>query len=854
MTPTRPSRNGEVEIRSDFLNRAVHRWFRQLRRLQSYLQSVRQGSTEVGPALHRSLTWSAILRAPGFQDGFSTWWFRRPIQQYGAPVSLPQLPPKAEVAQCIFDDFQANFRRMESWSLARRGELIRSRNKQFSRSLFSAVKDEPRPHLDTLVQTCNLQVLEVESDGVLLDSALPDWTPSSAKLDGHFVKVRRVNRHRVRLTGCSEPEAGQQLALNRVISDFDEIESQMLNLWRTRWQRHLNVPPEAWDRIVQFGLAYLPSCPMPYVPLDLDLWKASLRRHKPRTATGPDGWSLADLKALPDSLHSDLVALYATVESEGRWPSQLTTGFVCATAKTDDAVEPTHFRPITVVSLLFRLWASTRSRQMLGHLAQCAPPGLFGYMKGKRPSDIWYYVQACAEATVCLAGCLSGYVSDLIKCFNCLPRDPIFRLASKLGLPAPIIKAWRAGVDALERRFRIRNEIGQATTACTGFAEGDPLSCVAITIMDFCFHLYLSRYAPRCQAISYVDNLELLGHSGSELHQAYLVMETFLEAWDLEQDSKKCFTWAVDVPTRKLLRGLGHQVALASKDLGSQMNYGGQSRIGVLLDRISSLDRFWTRLRTVTADLRSKLHILRTMAWPRALFGAENLHFSEAHTDHLRSRAMWAMKWNRPGASPLIRMSFMYGVSHDPGFHQVWETLKTFHRHIVVQPEARHWWAIFLASWNRVSGQGPMRKLFHVFETLGWSLAATGELVIDGISRPWISCPLVLLKRLAERSWLQHVCRRLRVRQDFAGLDSVDVNISSLTWPQLALMPDCSPPFRMEQPFRMPSKPSLTLMCLQTVAYAMCLMGCPTGVWNVLGSQLFGSLSEIVLGCGRHAL
>ena len=399
-------------------------------------------------------------------------------------------------------------------------------------------------------------------------------------------------------------------------------------------------------------------------------------------------------------------------------------------------------------------------------------------MKGKRPSDMWHYVQGCIEATVCLSGSLSGYVSDIVKCFNCLPRHPIFVLAAKLGLPSPIVKAWRAGVNALERRFRIRNEIGQATVACTGFAEGDPLSCVAITIMDFCFHLYMSRYAPRCQAISFVDNLELLGHSGSELHHAFLVMEAFLEAWDLEQDPTKSFTWAVDAPTRRLLRGLGHKVALASKDLGSQMNYGGQSRIGVLLDRISSLDRFWTRLRTVAADLRSKLHILRTMAWPRALFGAENLHFSEAHTDNLRSRAMWSLKWSRPGASPLIRMSLMHGVRHDPGFHQVWETLKTVHRHIVAQPEARHWWVIFLSSWNRVSGQGPMRKLFHVFETLGWSLTETGDLVIDGFSRPWLSCPLALLRRLAERSWTQHVCRRLRVRQDFVDLDSIDVNIS----------------------------------------------------------------------------
>eukprot|EP00439_Symbiodinium_sp_Y106_P043538 s3973_g5.t1 len=694
----------------------------------------------------------------------------------GAPARLPQIPPPASVAQIFFDDFAANFKRMSSWSSRCRKDLLQAKVAKCGKALFAMLAPEPKPPLDCFVKEHKTRVEVVQGTTATLDSALPSWHPTSILLDGHFVTMKRLAPSTVQFSGNISPELGQSVILRKLLTSFDEIQQELLNLWTSKWHKHVGTPLGYWDRVVQFGLAYLPKLQIHYQHIDLSTWKAALRRHKSRSATGPDGWSINDLRHLPDTVHHDILALFAKVEQDGLWPVQLTTGFVCAIAKVVGASTASQFRPIVVVSVIYRVWASIRGRQLLGWLADHAPEGLHGYMQGKQCSDIWYALQGDIEATVALASTMSGYVADIVKCFNCLGHEPIFRLATHLGIPSPILTAWRSSVTNLQRRFRIRSDVGDAVSGATGFAEGDPLSCVAIAVFDFCWHAYMTQYAPSCRSVSYVDNLELLARTGSQVHHGCLVMATFLEAWDLELDQGKSFAWALDSRTRSELRAFGYSVSISSRDLGGQMNYGAISRVGVMLDRFESLDCLWNRLRTLPAGIPQKLHVLRAVAWPKALHGCESVSFAESHVDRLRSRAMEALKWKRPGASPLVRFSLLSPMMFDPGFYQVWAVLKLFHQHACPTGHAQLWWLTFVRHWNGVSGQGPMRKLRQVLDALQWDLDSTGCLVFGCFRSALIALPLAALRRLAEYAWNLYVCRRLQHRLDYKGLVAVDLS------------------------------------------------------------------------------
>ena len=82
-------------MRTDFVGRAVHRWFQQLRRLQSMVHATKAGKETADAIEYRISLWRAIRNAKGFDGTFETWWETRPTQSAGLATSFPTEPPPA---------------------------------------------------------------------------------------------------------------------------------------------------------------------------------------------------------------------------------------------------------------------------------------------------------------------------------------------------------------------------------------------------------------------------------------------------------------------------------------------------------------------------------------------------------------------------------------------------------------------------------------------------------------------------------------------------------------------------------------------------------------------------------------
>ena len=84
------------------------------------------------------------------------------------------------------------------------------------------------------------------------------------------------------------------------------------------------------------------------------LRRALMRMHP--SALGLDDWSLEDLRALPDQLLEWLADLVWEVERQGRWPLRLAEGYTALIPK-EGPPGPLNTRPLTVLSMVYRLWA-----------------------------------------------------------------------------------------------------------------------------------------------------------------------------------------------------------------------------------------------------------------------------------------------------------------------------------------------------------------------------------------------------------------------------------------------------------------------------------------------------------------
>ena len=130
-----------------------------------------------------------------------------------------------------------------------------------------------------------------------------------------------------------------------------------------------------------------------------------------------------------------MVALLIQAEKDGEWPDQMLEALVAAVPKNDGAKSPNEFRPIVLLSLSYRAWSGLRMRQILKILCANLPDGIFGFRTGLSCAEQMLEIMLDIEHSILFDHPLAGLTADLVKCFNNLPREFIFRMAKHIGIP-----------------------------------------------------------------------------------------------------------------------------------------------------------------------------------------------------------------------------------------------------------------------------------------------------------------------------------------------------------------------------------------------------------------------------------
>ena len=98
-------------------------------------------------------------------------------------------------------------------------------------------------------------------------------------------------------------------------------------------------------------------------PLTDDMLVDVVRKRK-STAGGLDGWGWKELKALPLPWFDGLARILRLVEETGVWPDGLLDAYVALIPKTDGDATPLGQRPLCVLPVVYRIWASARMMQL----------------------------------------------------------------------------------------------------------------------------------------------------------------------------------------------------------------------------------------------------------------------------------------------------------------------------------------------------------------------------------------------------------------------------------------------------------------------------------------------------------
>ena len=653
--------------------------------------------------------------------------------------------------------------------------------RQKNPNLFYADVAKPRAiPVQTIVTKTIAHVTDVTNEGTVIKYSPPQFQCDlPVESDEGLVFVSNHSPGELQLSQSAQLEPGDTLYQATPVAHRSKVFEAFEDLWKPMWMKHQDAPPERWDQFVQrlSGVAGANES-MPWPPIQAEEWLAAAKAKRSRTATGPDGVSRLDLVHMPQSLVLRLVShINAFDLNDQPWPQSALVGHISNVEKCPDAAAPQQFRPITVLTLPYRVWASIRAKQCLSWLSQFAPDGLHGNIPGRSTTGVWWSLALEIEAATQQGRKISGFLTDLTKAFNNLPRPVVYACALHYGLPAKFVKAWHHALARIQRHFVFAGAVSGPVWSTNGYPEGDPLSVVAMVLVNLAMHAIVANVSPISQVMTFVDNWEGISHDVASTCRTFAAMEEFAVSIDLQLDQKKTMFWANNADDRKTLRQLDKQVILHGSDLGGHLNYSRKLTNYSSRARIEKNAAFWGALMRSAAPIEQKLRAIATVAWPRALHGISGVALAGEHFGRLRAHAMACLKWNKKGASSVIQ--FGLGSSKlDTGFVALLDTVVTFRTQCC--PDIA--FPVLSAIVNcppRHLDPGPCGVLIARLHEIQWQWDCNGYLVDhEGIRLHLIDSPIQYLKLRLRQAWEKQVGSAMQERKDFAGLSHVDVDAS----------------------------------------------------------------------------
>ena len=151
-------------------------------------------------------------------------------------------------------------------------------------------------------------------------------------------------------------------------------------------------------------------------------WLSRAKGLRPGKATGYDGISNEELRALPAPAVEDLASIFKQCSVWG-WPSHVGSATVSSLAKNDCPQGLHHSRPITILATSYRLWAGVAARGILCNWSTWFPDHIFGCLPGRSSRDLSLSLECLIERARLEQSPLLGFSIDIVKAFSTTSLD-----------------------------------------------------------------------------------------------------------------------------------------------------------------------------------------------------------------------------------------------------------------------------------------------------------------------------------------------------------------------------------------------------------------------------------------------
>ena len=268
-----------------------------------------------------------------------------------------------------------------------------------------------------------------------------------------------------------------------------------------------------------------------------DLYKA-IHQKNATTSPGPDSWHMRELQDLPLEATTGLTEILAEAEHQGRLPRDMVEGWMALVPKSKEASSPLAVRPISILSCVYRAYASLRASQLQPWAGVAYHEWQQAFIQGRSPRRHLSSLNLMLDEAK--AGGVEKYVisMDASKAFPSINRRQAALLLREAGYPPQIIQIVESLYSEGQIRMRYAGSIvlEEPMKIRSGIHQGCPLSVL-------CFNMILAPLCEQLQkeagvrfAVVFADDISVAVDSYDQLQLSLRIILDYLEGgWDKSQ-------------------------------------------------------------------------------------------------------------------------------------------------------------------------------------------------------------------------------------------------------------------------------------------------------------------------------
>jgi hypothetical protein len=524
--------------------------------------------------------------------------------------------------------------------------------------------------------------------------------------------------------------------------------------WSKLWDPDIAPNPDT----SHFGqcLADYEACPeMP--PLTGHDIQAVLRVSPSAKAAGHDGWRYDEIKSWPEPIIFLMAAFYGTVERCGCWPKALSTALVALLPKGTTGAA-SDYRPIMLLSVIYRIWAKARGAFMQGYLRSVGIMKVGPVTAAEQLATDLAWRMLLSRAGVII----SGIAVDWSKCYDHVSCALLRKLARLCRMPASLYEPMLAAY-AMQRHILLNGMLGPVTVPARSMAAGCPRATDWMAMMAHVLVRELQARVPGTLPRPYVDDLTAdIEHTddddGRELAVTAVadmeaVVQQYAAAWALEANTSKSRRFSTAAPVRASMAAApGFSVTTDFKDLGVIQTTTDQAAPSALGARDDEAFRRLHRAEILPLPLAVRAMVVAASPGSVGAYGLAAQPISDLRLRTLRSATFRAV-WRSPGPSaPELVFELMVPWRCDPGFLACTKPLLALRSGLLCDtiPGDR------LADiWHLQYHAGPLRAVHDACRRLGVTLISRTWEIVGPVTIPLLTTPLAQISTFLGRAWFR---------------------------------------------------------------------------------------------------